>query len=147
MTGFLLDVNVLIALLDPAHIHHNVAHDWYAVKSKNGWATCSITENAVIRILSNPSYPSVDMLPNEVMDHLSKFFASAEDHSYLEDDIRLLDESVFDRRFVRGQKQITDAYLAGLAHFWGGRLATFDQSIPYQAVRDAGSEVLEVLPV
>jgi hypothetical protein len=147
MSVFLLDVNVLIALLDPAHVHHDAAHDWFAATKDSGWATCPITENAVIRILSNPSYPSVDFLPNDAMDHLTQFFTSATAHTFWADDVRVQDESVFDRRFIRGHKQITDIYLAGLAHHHGGRMATFDQTIPYQAIREAGPDILEVLPV
>jgi uncharacterized protein len=36
----LLDVNVLVALLDPAHLHHDAAHAWFEVKREGGWATC-----------------------------------------------------------------------------------------------------------
>ncbi|PJN94116.1 VapC toxin family PIN domain ribonuclease, partial [Amaricoccus sp. HAR-UPW-R2A-40] len=55
---FLLDVNVLIALTDPAHVAHDDAHVWFAETGRHAWATCPITENGVLRILGNPKYPN-----------------------------------------------------------------------------------------
>src|SRR5436190_3551254 len=52
----ILDVNVIIALLDPDHAFHEQAHEWWAANEKSGWASCPITENGVVRIMSNPSY-------------------------------------------------------------------------------------------
>jgi predicted nucleic acid-binding protein len=46
------DVNVLIALFDPAHIHHEPAHTWFAVACEDGWATCPLTENGFLRVVS-----------------------------------------------------------------------------------------------
>ncbi len=54
----LLDVNVLLALFDPDHIHHEAAHRWFARSRESGWASCPLTENGVVRILSNPAYSS-----------------------------------------------------------------------------------------
>jgi predicted nucleic acid-binding protein len=54
----LLDVNVLIALLDRRHVHHEAAHGWFAAAQANGWATSPLTQNAVLRILGQPRYPN-----------------------------------------------------------------------------------------
>jgi len=145
MTTYLLDVNVLIALLDPAHVNHDAAHRWFAEFRNPQWATCPITENAVIRIFSNPSYPSVDWLPNEVMDHLDGFFTDELNHVFWNDDITLQDDSLFERRMIRGHKQLTDIYLLGLAVKHDGKLTTFDRSIPWQTVRGASKKHLELL--
>ena len=51
----LLDVNVLVALFEPEHIHHETAHDWFADESSHGWATCPVTENGFVRVLANPA--------------------------------------------------------------------------------------------
>src|SRR5713226_6496670 len=48
----LLDVNVLVALFDPAHVHHEAAHAWFGANRKNRWATCALTENGFVRVLS-----------------------------------------------------------------------------------------------
>lgn len=53
----LLDVNVLVALFDPAHVHHDAAHAWFGEHCAQGWATCALTENGLVRVLSNPAYP------------------------------------------------------------------------------------------
>ncbi len=145
MTTYLLDVNVLIALLDPAHVNHKAAHSWFAKIREYRWATCPITENAVIRILSNPSYPSVDWMPNEVMEHLGGFFTEKLGHVFWEDVVSLQDDLLFDRWMIRGHKQLTDIYLLGLAIKKGGILTTFDRSIPLKAVKGATENHLTLL--
>ena len=145
MTTYLLDVNVLIALLDPVHVNHDAAHRWFAELGDYRWATCPITENAVIRIFSNPSYPSVDWLPNEVMDHLDGFLTDALNHVFWKDDVSLQDDSLFKRQMIRGHKQLTDIYLLGLTVKHDGKLTTFDRSIPWQAVRGASENHLELI--
>jgi predicted nucleic acid-binding protein len=50
----LLDVNVLVAFFDPDHVHHDLAHDWFAGQRRSGWATCAITESGFVRVISNP---------------------------------------------------------------------------------------------
>ncbi len=142
MSTHLLDVNVLIALLDPAHINHDVAHHWFGKARKYHWATCPITENAVIRILSNPGYPSLDWMPNEIMDHLDGFLIQDSGHIFWDDTVSLQDESLFDRSLIRRHAQLTDIYLLGLAVTHNAKLATFDRSIPWQAVRGASENSL-----
>ena len=54
----LLDVNVLIALLDSDHTSHAVALGWFTENAREGWASCPITQNGCVRIMSNPGYPN-----------------------------------------------------------------------------------------
>ena len=54
----LLDVNVLIALFDQDHVSHKAAMTWFAAHATEGWASCPITQNGCVRIMSNPSYPN-----------------------------------------------------------------------------------------
>ena len=51
----LLDVNVLVALFDSAHVHHEAAHTWFGANRKNPWATCALTENAFVVLLTRPT--------------------------------------------------------------------------------------------
>lgn len=51
----LLDVNVLVALFDPDHVHHEAAQAWFSANRLHGWATCPLTENRLVRILSHPA--------------------------------------------------------------------------------------------
>ncbi len=137
MSIALLDVNVLIALFDPGHINYEEAHHWLGRNRKHGWATCPMTINGCIRILSSPAYHAVEATPSEAADHLRRF-CSVTDHHFWEDSVFLLDESLFRLSMIRGHKLLTDAYLLGLAVRNHGRLVTFDRSIPLKAVHGAG---------
>ena len=137
MSIALLDVNVLVALFDPAHENHENAHYWFGKNRKHGWATCPMTANGCIRVLSSPAYPTVDATPGEVALRLHRF-CSTTDHHFWEDSVSILDDSLFRPSMIGGHQNITDAYLLGLAVRNHGRLATFDRSIPLKAVIGAG---------
>lgn len=139
----LLDVNVLIALLDSDHASHGAAMNWFAGHAREGWASCPITENGCIRIMSNASYPNA--LPvKAVMKHLAD--ACNEDvHEFWSDKISLLNPDVFDWTRIHGSRQLTDIYLLALAVSHEGRFVTFDGKVPLAAVRKANSNHLMVL--
>lgn len=143
MIVFLLDVNVLIALLDPDHVHHDPAHRWFAETGKNGWATCPITEAAVPRILGNPRYPNARGTPAAIVPYLRDLCAHP-GHVFWPDDISILDESRIDATRLLDFGQITDAYLLALAVAHEGRLATFDRRLVTDAVPD-GKAYLTVI--
>jgi uncharacterized protein len=115
----LLDVSVLLALFDPDHIHHEIAHDWFADSRSDGWATCPVTENGFIRVITNPGYAASLMRPLEAIERLRAFCASGH-HVFWDRAVSLRDESLFDPAFVRGHRQVTDVYLLGLATAMGG---------------------------
>jgi uncharacterized protein len=122
----LLDINVLVALFDASHLNHDAAHRWFGNTGRLSWATCPITENGFVRILSHPSYPSVQATPSEVADRLTSF-ASQQGHVFWPDDISLLTALDLESRTrLVGSQQLTDFYLAALAQHHGGSLATFD---------------------
>jgi toxin-antitoxin system PIN domain toxin len=139
----LLDVNVLIALLDSDHTSHGAAMSWFAGHAREGWASCPITQNGCIRIMSNASYPNA--LPvRAVMQHLAD--ACAENvHEFWSDEISLLDPEVTDSTRIHGPRQLTDIYLLALAVAHEGRFVTFDGKIPLTAVRRAKAHNLVVL--
>ncbi len=141
----LLDINVLIALFDADHIFNERAHLWLEAQAGSGIATCPLTENGVIRILSNPYYSKkVRLAPPEVIRRLAAF-ARNQDHCLIGDTISLTDQQWFNSRQILGSKQITDIYLLALAVKHGMRLATFDANIPIAAVNGAGESHLDVL--
>lgn len=140
----LLDVNVLVALFDPDHVHHDLAHDWFAAEGSAAWATCPVTENGCVRVLSNPAYHSGVLRPGAVVSLLRRFCES-EEHAFWNDSVSLRDSTLFDLSFTRGHSQLTDVYLLGLAHRHGGCLATFDRTIPLKAVRGAARAALQVI--
>jgi toxin-antitoxin system PIN domain toxin len=138
----LLDVNVLVALFDPEHLHHDAAHDWFGAHHGSGWATCPLTENGIVRVLSNPRYSPSAERPAEIVRRLAAFRASKH-HVFWPDDVSLCDPRVFD--LVVGHRQLTDVYLLALAVSHHGVLATFDRSIPGKAARGASAEHLVVI--
>ena len=140
----LLDVNVLVALFDPDHVHHDAAHGWLEVNRKHGWATCPLTENGLVRILANLAYSGVPESAAVVRRRLAAFCSSGQ-HVFWPDQVSLRDERLFKLSAV-GHAQLTDVYLLGLATERGGRLATFDRRIPVRAVMDADETRLEVIP-
>jgi uncharacterized protein len=137
----LLDVNVLVALFDPEHIHHEAAHAWFGARRPGGWATCPLTENGLVRILSNPAYSSRAARPAEIARRLGTFRASG-GHTFWPDDVSLCDPGF---SLSVGHRQLTDVYLLALAVRHGGTLASFDRSIPTKAVRGARAEHLVVI--
>jgi uncharacterized protein len=140
----LLDVNVLVALFDPDHVHHELAHDWFADYRQQGWATCPITENGLVRVLSNPTYAGSPLRPAAVASALAQFRASGE-HMFWPATLSLTDERVFDLSVASGHSQLTDVYLLGLAKTMSGCLATFDRTIPVKAVLGATAAELQVI--
>lgn len=140
----LLDVNVLVALFDPDHVHHDLAHDWFGDNRRTGWATCPLTENGLVRVLSNPKYGSTVVQIPAVLERLAKFKTSG-DHHFWADTISLNDSSLFNSTLVRGYRQVSDIYLLGLARRNRGRLVTFDRTISPAAVVGASRNDLEIV--
>lgn len=139
----LFDVNVLIALLDADHVHHRAASDWLAREGQAGWASCPITQNGCLRILSHPRYPSPQ--PVAVVAARLTEATSHELHAFWPDDVSLLDAKRVDRTRIHGTQQITDTYLLALAVTHGGRLVTFDRSIVLEAVAGKSPQHLLIL--
>jgi uncharacterized protein len=133
----LLDINVIIALLDPDHVFHDRAHAWWEANRKHGWASCPLTENGVVRIMANPVYSqSVRFTPQDLISRLNSF-ATQTNHEFWPDNVTLRDVGVFAGDRIHGSSQITDIYLLALAVKHMGRLATFDERIPASAVCSA----------
>ena len=144
MSAALLDVNVLVALFDPGHIHHEAAHRWLAAHSRQRWATCPITINGCIRVLSHPSYPTVRATPADVISHL-RILCGKPAHEFWTDDVSLLDEARCRPSKIVSSNQLTDIYLLTLAVSRKGKLVTFDRSISIDAVPGSMNANLELL--
>jgi len=140
----LLDVNVLVALVDADHVHHELAHDWFADRGSQSWATCPVTENGFVRVLTNPAYQGGELRPDAVIALLRRFCANP-NHSSWTDAVSLRDTRLFDVSFIRGHRQLTDVYLLGLARHMKGQLATFDRTIPLKAVVGAKPDLIQVI--
>jgi toxin-antitoxin system PIN domain toxin len=135
---FLLDVNVLIALIDPSHVSHDAAHGWFDAEAKSAWATCPLTENGVIRIVGNPRYPNTPGSPAAVTQFVARLRALP-GHAFWPDDISIISADHVDAAQVLTPAQVTDTYLLALAVQHGGKLATFDRRLSTKVVKGGKS--------
>lgn len=140
----LLDVNVLVALFTPEHIHHEIAHDWFADHRHDGWATCAITENGFVRVVTQLPRADGTLRPETALEYFRQF-TKARPHQFWPDAVSLGDSKLFRAAHIRGHRQVTDVYLLGLATRMHGCLATFDGSVPLKAVVGATSEHVQVI--
>jgi toxin-antitoxin system PIN domain toxin len=139
----LLDVNMLVGLSDAEHIHHDKALTWWNDNQGEGWATCPLTQNGFVRVISGSRYRH----PQKLADALAQLrgLLALPGHAFWLDDISLADLAVFDHRHILGSNQITDVYLLALAVKNGGRLVTLDQGVSLRAVRGAEERHLLVV--
>jgi toxin-antitoxin system PIN domain toxin len=140
----LLDVNVLVALLDAGHLHHRAATRWLAAHARRGWASCPLTQNGCVRIVSLPSYPNTQPAA-QVAARLAAACADAS-HEFWPDSFSLLAPERVRWNRVLGPRQVTDVYLLALAVAHDGTFATFDRGVVLAAVPGAASRHLTVLP-
>lgn len=139
----LLDVNVLVALFDADHASHDEAIRWFGENASEGWASCPITQNGCIRVMSQPGYPN--SVPVAAIAERLREATTHRAHEFWPDDASVLDLKVLDVTRIHGPRQLTDVYLLALAVSRGGRLVTFDRSIPVAAVHGAQRKHLVVL--
>ena len=128
MKGYLIDTNVLIALLWPSHAQHTRAVRWFTRHRSNGWATCPFTQAGFVRIVSNPAFSRDAVTPRDAVGVLAANTAS-KDHAFWPDELPLAEAIAFAGSKLLGHQQVTDAYLLGLVLRRGGRLATLDERI------------------
>ncbi len=140
MTTFLLDVNVLIALVDPAHLQHDQAHKWFARVGHKGFATCPLTENGLVRIIGHPKYPNSPGPPSAVVQSLMAI-RGLSGHKFWPDKISIAEDAFFASALLSSHSRVSDSYLLALAHANGGRLATMDQKLTTEAVPNANKSL------
>lgn len=139
----LFDVNMLLALFDPEHLHHARALTWWADNGADGWASCPLTQNGFLRVIAGPRYPR----PQGIADAMALLTAQIAEpgHIFWPDDISIADVRTFDHGHLLGPKQITDVYLLALAVKKDARLVTFDRGISIRAARGAKPDHLVVI--
>lgn len=129
----LLDVNVLLALADADHAHHSLAKKFFQSRLQDAWATCPITENGFIRVISGRAYANPVENSDAARLLLEKMIHSAPGHQFWTDDVSLCDSNFFPT--LPRSQHLIDCYLLALAVKRGGKFATFDQSIDPAWVR------------
>lgn len=133
MTVYPLDVNVLIAPVDPAHIQHDPAHEWFARVGRKSFATCPLTENGLMRIVGHPKHPGSPGVHSVVLASLVAICALP-GHTFWPDDVSIVDPQFFASTLLSSHFRVTDSYLLALAHANGGRLATMDAKLATEVV-------------
>lgn len=141
----LLDVNVLVALAWPNHVHHEAAHAWFDRTQGDGWATCPMTETGFVRVSSNQAVIPMAVTPREAVALLREIVALA-GHQFWPDDLRFGHSSHVATEKLGGFRQVTDAHLLGLALRHGGRLVTFDSRVRTLLPSGARPDAIEVVP-
>jgi hypothetical protein len=141
--NYLLDINVLIARVDPAHEHHQRAKNWLDARPDAGLTTCPLTENGFLRIYGHPSYPNGPGSPGVAMEEL-RMIRSLPTHQFLADTLSMDDPSSFYSLDNIGPRQITDLYLLALAAQHRMAFVTFDKGIPADRVV-GGSTALVII--
>jgi uncharacterized protein len=145
MTAFLLDVNVLIALMWPAHEHHTQAQDWFSRNSRQGWATCPLTEAAFVRIIANPAFSRDAVTPPEAVKLLAANLNHPSHHFWPDEISFVAAIQPLARRLV-GHQQVTDAYLLGLAMYKQGKLAPMDRAVlALLPEKHSGGDFVEII--
>ncbi len=138
MTRYLLDVNVLIALVDPAHVQHEQVHAWFKRVGHKAFATCPITENGLLRIVGHPKYPNSPGPPSTVVAALQAI-RKLKGHEFWPDSISLVDCDQADPALLTSHHRVTDSYLLALAQAHQGQLATLDRKLSTEVVAGGAS--------
>ena len=141
----LLDVNVLVALAWPNHIHHEAVLSWFREQREAGWATCALTEAGFVRVSCNPSAVRYAVTPADAIALLGELRRLGT-HSFWSLDRSLTDLPQAVAARIQGYRQITDAVLVAAALRYGGRLATLDHGLA-QLVGERERSALSVIPV
>ena len=141
----LLDVNVLVALAWPNHVHHTAARTWFEERRRDGWATCPLTEAGFVRVSCNPSVVRHTVTALDAIAVLGELMRLGS-HLFwpLDRSIVQLPESIGAR--VHGYRQVTDAVLLAAAMRRNGQLATLDAGLEGLATEN-GRSFLCVIPV
>ncbi len=144
MRVYLLDVNLLVALLWTNHEHHEAAVRWFRAQRRLAWATCPLTQAGFVRVSSNPRILSDAPSPGKAIDVLEANLRHP-GHRFWADDVPFAEAVAPFGELFSSHQQTTDAYLFGLAIHKGGVLATFDAGI--SALVDPKSRHLDSLAV
>ncbi len=145
MKRYLLDVNALLAFMDPSHIHHEPFHEWLERKGKVTLLLCSHVENGVIRVASNPAYKNWLGSAAQVRTEVQNLAVDIQAERCARD-VSLCDDRLLTSPNALTPSRVSDLYLLALAVANGAKFSTFDTHIPATAVA-GGSAALEIIPV
>jgi uncharacterized protein len=125
---FLLDVNILVAMMWPAHEAHGRVQEWFRKHGRKAWATCPLTQAGFVRIASNPAFSPDAVTPQDAAALLDSNLKHPS-HEFWGDDISFVDAVASFQKELFGHRQVTDAYLLGLVMRKKGKLVTLDKGV------------------
>ncbi|MDE0044554.1 MAG: VapC toxin family PIN domain ribonuclease [bacterium] len=131
---FLLDLNLLLALAWPSHVHHEPAHAWFEREAASGWATCPLTQLGFVRLSSNTAFSSDAVSPTTALSLLQDI-TDMDGHEFWSDDVDCVSVPFSRDVQLTGHRQVTDAYLLLLARARSGCLATLDRRVGWLVPR------------
>lgn len=142
----LLDVNVLISLAWPNHVHHRPARQWFHDRPSGLWATTPVTESGFVRVSSNRAAIPMAVTPPDALSLLATM-RHLPNHVFLPDDLeQVLGKGHVPTGRVATHRLVTDAHLLALARRHGARLVTLDRGVTALAGPGAGDVVLIPVP-
>ena len=140
---YLLDVSTLVALCDSNHEKNVAVENWFSQTHEEGWFTCPITENGLVRILGKPNYPKGPGSP-ELAIRLLGFYRDLPTHRFCPDHVSFYDRDLFISLKGVGANSLTDIYLLALAASIDCQFATLDKRIE-PSVLDGGVEAYHII--
>jgi hypothetical protein len=138
------DVNVLVALAWPNHVHHEAARNWFDASHRDGWATCPLTESGFVRVSANRRVMPIATTPQQAIELLRRM-TGLEGHTFWTDETSIARSRWIAAQKLVGHGQVTDAHLLAVTLGHGGRLVTFDGAISEILPAAASKDVLLVL--
>lgn len=136
----LLDVNLLVSMAWPNHVHHTPATTWFRRRAGQPWATTPMTEAGFVRVSSNTAAIPGAVTPTEALALLGQM-SDVPGHHFLPDDVRGVVGEHLDAERISTHVHVTDAHLLAVARRHGAKLATFDRGL---AALAGGDDVLLV---
>lgn len=137
----LLDLNVLLALSDPEHMHHQKARSWFTATGEGNWSLCPLTEAGFLRVTTNPAFrPGPRTMEQSIA--ILQSLKGLSGYWYWEMKESWVNLTARFAARISGHQQVTDAYLLGLAIEEDGMLVTFDRRIRYLAGPDFARNLL-----
>ena len=130
-------------IVDVDHVDHETAIRWFAAYQSSGWATCALTENGLVRVISRRAYRSGQRTTAEgirTLNDLKNEFAGS--HEFWRDEISITETSIFNPGLITGPRQVTDVYLLGLPFHNSGFLLSYDRSLVWKAIRGASADLI-----
>ena len=124
---YLLDLNLLLALAWPSHVHHDVAHGWFEGEDSPRWATCPLTQLGFIRLSSNPLFTTDAVTPDAALEVLGVM--TRDEHEFWPDDMDCVASGFSVGLRIAAHRLVTSVYLFSLARARSGCVATLDRRI------------------